>query len=146
MGDTSSVRVVVAWETPTGSLDDQFLGNPRKGTNGKVLGSKYKIEVLRIWPRAEQVDEIGCLRPFFPRPPGPGNGGGRDDWGRFTDPHFYGPVLQGHGWAGPDVYFYQLLPPICILRLLLPSTDSPPPSVAPPSPILAIPWYEDDSP
>ena len=48
MGDTSSVRVMVAWETPTGILDDQFLGNPGKGMNDKVLGSKYKIKVLRI--------------------------------------------------------------------------------------------------
>lgn len=48
MGNTSLVHVMVAWETPTGILDDQFLGNPGKGMNGKVLGSKYKIEVLRI--------------------------------------------------------------------------------------------------
>ena len=75
LGDTSSVRIVDR------ATNDQFLGNPRKGANNKVLGSKYKIEVLRIWPRAENVDEIGYLRPFFPRLPGPGNGGWRDDWG-----------------------------------------------------------------
>jgi hypothetical protein len=92
MGDTSSVRVVVARGTPTGIRVGQRLGNPGKGTNGRALGFVFNMEVLHIWPRAEQADTSGRLRPFFPRPPSPGYGGGGMAWAISLTPLF-GPVL-----------------------------------------------------
>lgn len=53
LGDTSLVHVVVARETPSDIPDDQFVGNPGKGASGRVLGSTFHIEVLRVWPRSE---------------------------------------------------------------------------------------------
>lgn len=66
-GDHSSLRVVIARETSDLLLDLQFLGNPGEATS---LGPAFRIEIIKIWPRAEQLDEMGRLRPFFLRAPG----------------------------------------------------------------------------
>lgn len=89
----------------------QRLGDPGRGTNDRVLGSSFRMEVLRIWPRSKQVDAAGHIRHFFPRPLGLGNGGRGDDLGYFADPPLFGPVYQGHvvglpryGWGGSGYY------------------------------------------
>jgi hypothetical protein len=110
-GDSSTVRVVVARSSASGIPEREFLGKPGKGANGRVLSSTFDIEVLRVWPRAEQLDALGLLRPFFPRPPGSGNGSGGAELERFTDLPPFGPVYPGHvvgypgmGFDGPGHY------------------------------------------
>lgn len=104
-GDSSTVRVVVARSSASRIPKCEFLGKPGKGANGRVLGSTFDIEVLRVWPRAEQLDASGLLRPFFPRPPGPGNGSGGAGLERFTDPPPFGPVYPGHVMGYPNMGF-----------------------------------------
>lgn len=70
--DYSSLRVVVARTRPDRIPDVLHVGNPRGG-----LGSTFPIEPTKIWPRAEQLDGLGRLRPFFPRPPPRGPAGMR---------------------------------------------------------------------
>lgn len=166
MGNFSSVRVMVARATAMGIPETEFLGNPRHGVSRRVLGSTFSIEVLRVWPRAEQMDDTGRLRPFFPRPPRDGGERGGPGW--IAGPNLFGLVLHGsivgfpgYGWGGLGpyygypVYYHQAFLSflIHILRALIPLvypspahiTTAPPP---PTSAVLILPWYddEDDSP
>jgi hypothetical protein len=63
-GEHSSLHVVIARETPDLLLDLQFLGNTGDAIS---LGSAFRIEIIKIWPRVEQLDKMACLHPFFPR-------------------------------------------------------------------------------
>jgi hypothetical protein len=133
-GYSSTIRVVVARSSASGIPEREFLGKPGKGNNGRVLGSTFDIEVLRVWPQAEQLDASGLMRPFFPRPLGPGNGSGGAGLERFADPHPFGPVYPVHvvgypcmGFDGPGhysghPYFYYHLSPTSPL--------SPPPPIS----------------
>jgi hypothetical protein len=112
----------------------KFLGKPGKGTNGRVLGSTFDIEVLRVWPRTEQLDTLGLLRPFFPWPPGPGNGSGGAGLERFADLPPFGPVYPGHvmgypgmGFDGPGHYSGH---PYFYYHLSLASPLPPPPPIS----------------
>jgi hypothetical protein len=104
-GDSSTICVVVARSSTSRIPKRKFLGKPGKGTNGRVLGSTFDIEVLRVWPRAEQLDALGLLRPFFPQPPGPGNGSGGAGLERFVDLPPFGSVYPGHVMGYPDMGF-----------------------------------------
>jgi hypothetical protein len=91
----SSMRVVVERARPSGVPEDIVISNV--GVRGRVLCSAFTIMVLRAWPRVSQLDALGNLRPFFPRPPGPGNGNGGPHGppschGRLPT---FGPVLPG---------------------------------------------------
>jgi hypothetical protein len=92
LGDHSSLRVVVERVRTTGVPDDLLIGN-RGG-----LGTRFSIEVLHTWPKAEQLDALGRLRPFFP-----GNGGGGRDFG------FGGNA--GRAGADPPMFFGPPPPP-----------------------------------
>lgn len=71
----SALRVVVTRVKPDRFKLDHWIGNPSKGPRGRVLGSTFTISVIRVWSCADQLDDTGSLRPFFPRPPGAPNGG-----------------------------------------------------------------------
>jgi hypothetical protein len=110
MGNFSSIRVMVARATAMGIPETEFLGNPGHGASKRVLGSTFSIEVLRVWPRAEQMDDAGHLRPFFPRPPRDGGERGGPGW--IASPNLFGPVLHGsavvfsdYGWGELGPYY-----------------------------------------
>lgn len=70
LGDDHSVlQVVVARRVATGISNDIYIENPGRGARGESLGTTFTIDILRIWPLEEQLDELGNLRSFFP-PPG----------------------------------------------------------------------------
>lgn len=76
----------------------------------------FLIETLKILPYADQIDEQGHLRPFFPRPPREGHGGGRGGHrGRHRGARgagparrrdLYPPILPGEplGHGNPNVF------------------------------------------
>jgi hypothetical protein len=72
--DLSSMCVVVEKARPSGVPEDIVVSNVK--VHGRVLCSAFMIMVLWAWPRVSQLDALGNLRPFFPHPPGPGNGNG----------------------------------------------------------------------
>lgn len=121
LGDDHSIlRVVVARRSMARIDNDQYMGNPGKGARGQSLGTAFTIEVLRIWPREEQLGELGNLRPFFPRPPGGANGGGNHPLDFHGPLPPFRPVLQGSvvgpaGWAFdgpiPVAYYYGFVSP-----------------------------------
>lgn len=102
--------MVVARVKPDGFKLDHWIENPGKGPRGTVLGSTFTMFVIRVWRHADQLDDTGNLRPFFPRPPGPPNGGNppRAFMGLVIP---YGPILpgapvahMGHPAGGPAFY------------------------------------------
>lgn len=62
------------------------MGNPRRGASGRTLSSTFHIEVLSVWASVEQVDALGHLRPFFPRPLAQATMGLGMGWARLTLP------------------------------------------------------------
>lgn len=88
MGDHSSLCVVIERVRATGVPDDLLIGN-RGG-----LSTRFSIEVLRTWPKAEQLDALGRLCPFFPSNGGRGRDfglGGNGDFEGADPPMFFGP-------------------------------------------------------
>jgi hypothetical protein len=77
LGDDHLVlRVVMARRITIRIQNDLYVENSGRGMRGESLGMAFSIKVLWIWPRKEQLDELGNLCPFFPRLPSGGNGGG----------------------------------------------------------------------
>lgn len=99
--DFSVLWVVVARTSATGVPDDLWVGNDELGPVSNALRSMFHIEVLRTWPCIEQVDALGRLRPFFPRPPSPRNSGFGSP-GPLADPPLFGPVLPGAAVGYPN--------------------------------------------
>lgn len=67
-GDHSNLHVIVTRETPDLPLELQWLGDP--SDEEETLGVVFHLEVIKIWPRREQLDDFWRLCPFFPRAPG----------------------------------------------------------------------------
>lgn len=169
--DFSILRVVITCSSAFEVPDDLWVGNGELGPAGNALGTMFQIEVLHTWPRIEQVDALGRLRPFFPRPLAPGNGGRLAGPGHLADPPLFGSVLHGAMMGYPDFgpggmpfhsfyHYFNLLPSLLSLlrlpclrnyrprlarpRTALGSTTSLS-AQAPTPPLLALPWYEDST-
>nr|XP_034585280.1 basic proline-rich protein-like [Setaria viridis] len=133
-GDYSSMRVVVERLQVQHLPDDLWVANPGG------LGTTIRIEVLRVWRRDEQLNAQGQLRPFFPRPPGPGPHGGPAPAPGGLAPPPPGPV-GGGGLPAPfgglgrfpeyDTYYYGYvnsypLPPLPPFPIVIHSTPTAP--------------------
>ncbi|CAL5085115.1 unnamed protein product [Urochloa decumbens] len=70
--DCSSVRVIIERHQHDPLPGDIYIGTP--GTWPR-LGTVFYTETHRVWPRADQVDAHGRLRPFFRQAPPPGGHG-----------------------------------------------------------------------
>jgi hypothetical protein len=67
LGDDHSVLwVVMARHTMIGIQNDLYVGNLGHGACGESLGTAFTIEVLRVWPMEEYLDELGEPLPFLP--------------------------------------------------------------------------------
>ena len=66
--DRSSLRLVLKRRSCMYLPGDAIIANPDVTEPITV----FCIETLRIWRREELVDAFVWLRPYFPRPPGPG--------------------------------------------------------------------------
>ncbi|KAJ1272950.1 hypothetical protein BS78_06G242300 [Paspalum vaginatum] len=161
--DYTSLRVVIERVRPTGIPEDHWIANHRG------LGTTFGVRVLRVWRREEQLDNLGRLRPFFPRAPDMEDGdyfelnGGpnpqaashlRRNAGRFglNLPHPFGGARLATLLASVITGYPQPLSltlpalhlPILVERSLLipiPAMDTHPDRA---QAMLALPWHGDD--